>query len=313
MEQANYRFDVKDFGSWVPFLQSDGYAVLSGVANPEEVQTAINLFWELFETEFDIKRNDYSTWEKWSTDQRGIVLHVPTMQGKGAWYIRGLPNVKFAYSKIWNDEDLIVSMDSLLLWKPWWINSKWYPRTEGLHVDQNYMSKPHLDCVQGMLALYDVTEEIGGLEVVPKSHLEEARNDFIAFYKEENLRHAPDFVRIPRGNKMQGTGKLLLAKSGDLIIWDSRTVHGGKVGTLKQNTILDKTTIPSDQVKLARLTMTVNMTPRKKASQDVLEERKTGFEKGCGFNHCPHEPNITTRAKGTHTPIQLSPAQLALL
>ena len=31
---------------------------------------------------------------------------------------------------------------------------------------------------------------------------------------------------------LQGTGKLLLAKAGDLILWDSRTVHGGRVGTL---------------------------------------------------------------------------------
>ena len=58
-------------------------------------------------------------------------------------------------------------------------------------MDQNPFTKPQLDCVQGkgkckcrckcidcvqgMLPLIDVTERSGGLEVVPRSHCEDAR------------------------------------------------------------------------------------------------------------------------------------------
>lgn len=49
------------------------------------------------------------------------------------------------------------------------------PRTEGLHMDQNPWAKPGRECFQGMLPLYDVTHEIGGLQVVPKSHLAERK------------------------------------------------------------------------------------------------------------------------------------------
>ncbi len=88
---------------------------------------------------------------------------------------------------------------------PCQLEETWRPVTEGLHVDQNPFSKPGLDCVQvffvfftyfslsspfnirfvrgvlqGMLPLYDVTHETGGLEVCPRSHLPEATEAFRA-------------------------------------------------------------------------------------------------------------------------------------
>jgi len=70
-------------------------------------------------------------------------------------------------------------MDGIIVWKPWWVNKAWTPNTEGLHVDQNPFDKPYLDCYQGMVPLYDVTDVVGGLTVVPNTH----KNDWKDRYK----------------------------------------------------------------------------------------------------------------------------------
>jgi len=101
--------------------------------------------------------------------------------------------------------------------------------------------------------------------------------------------------------------KLLLAKAGDLILWDSRTIHGGLLGVGKDPAT---DTVP----KLARMSMTVCMVPKERATSDVLEARREGFIKGYGFTHWPDEINITSRGGiYNYNPIELTPAQSDLL
>jgi len=196
-------------------------------------------------------------------------------------------------------------MDSLLLWKPWWINKGWKPRTEGLHIDQNPFTKPEKLCVQGMVALYDVTNETGGLEVVPMSNLPQNQQSL----REEcpHFKTAGDFCMINFTNPVVTERKLLLAKAGDLILWDSRTIHGGLVGTGK-----DRDGVP-EETRVARMSMTVCMVPKERASEEVLRARREGFVKGYGFTHWPDEVNITNYGGMNYTPVELSPEQDLLL
>jgi len=208
------------------------------------------------------------------------------------------------FSQIWETDKLLVSMDSTILWKPWWGgHASEEPCTEGLHMDQNPWYKPGRECFQGMVPLYDVTAEVGGLQVIPKSHLDESKK----IWKESNRQRIGDFVTLSKNDPMQkGHGKLVLAEAGDLIVWDSRTVHGGFVGC-------SPTVSEENTKKLARLSQTVCMTPRSKATKLVLEKRKKGFQTGQGFSHWPHEIHVTARATGIYVPIQLSPEQEDLL
>ena len=66
---------------------------------------------------------------------------------EGAWYLRGLPKLRQVFAQIWVTDDLIVSMDSTIVWRPWWIDERWRPVTEGLHLDQNPFQKSFKDCV----------------------------------------------------------------------------------------------------------------------------------------------------------------------
>jgi ectoine hydroxylase-related dioxygenase (phytanoyl-CoA dioxygenase family) len=196
-------------------------------------------------------------------------------------------------------------MDCVLLWRPWWVDSKWKPSTEGLHLDQNPFNKPGLECIQGMVPLLPVTDASGGLQVVPDSNLEAAK---VALKRAHpHLRNSGDWCPCD-DYELQQKAILLHAEPGDLILWDGRTVHGGLVGTGKCD----------DTTELARLSVTVNMTPRSWASDLVLQRRQQGFKKGENFNHVPHESgtsNGTVRApiRRDFRPPQLTDAQLALL
>jgi len=273
---------LDDRHRWLAHLHERGYVVISGVANASEVAAAKGLLWTDLERENPgLSRADPSTWGQWvwDLDERGVVANLA--QSAGAWLVRGLSKVKRAFAAIWGTEHLLVSMDVVFVWRPWWTERTqprtWLPVTEGLHLDQNPFDKPGLDCIQGMVPLLPVTEVTGGLKVVPFSHLGEAKAETKRRYPRWEGRG--DWCRLGGSDPMQRCAILLCADPGDLILWDSRTVHGGHVGTGAS---------PSKPVGLARMTCTVAMTPQANASLEVCRLRREGFERGLAFNHCPH-------------------------
>lgn len=124
---------------------------------------------------------------------------------------------------------------------------------------------------------------------------------------------------------------LLLAKAGDLILWDSRTLHGGRVGqrarvsgTIFRESSTDEGTLeqqntPPVPVELARLAVTVCMTPKALASPGVLRAREKGYQKGCTFTHWPHEAIMTAMypppsgSRTAYQPVELPSRVLELI
>lgn len=297
-----YSFALEQWTHWESYLEKHGYCVIRAVANAEDIALATDEFWTCFESKTEgLKRDDHATWDRWRVDKRGIVLQGEVLQCAGAWRVRALPRVKQAFSRIWKEEDLIVSMDSTLLWLPWWENAKWTPRTEGLHLDQNPWNKPGRCCIQGMVPLLDVTAETGGLQVVPDSHTDEAKEAQKSRYRHWN--GAGDFCTLFGNDPLQKNAKLVLANAGDLILWDSRTVHGGLVGTGNRDI----------HGKLARLTQTVCMVPRQWATADVLQWRREAFAEGVGTTHWPQEGRQSCYSKQGYIPITLNEDQQKLL
>lgn len=279
-QQSHYSFFPEDDELWLRHLEEHGYCVLRGVVDESVVSQATTLLWSDMDRYFGAKREDYLTWGNIPTGAAGIVNRM-LPQTLGAWMIRGHEAVRTAFGKIWQTDNLLVSMDSLLIWLPWWLVPSWMPYSEGLHIDQNPFTKPNRCCVQGMVPLQDVTEATGGLEVVPGSHLPEAKERF-----KKNHMHCKQSVSdwcVLRIKSPEDENPLLLkAKAGDLILWDSRLLHGGKVGTGAMH-----------EEVLARLTVTVCMTPRSFISPGreklVLDAREKGFISGSTFSHWPHE------------------------
>ena len=106
-----------------------------------------------------------------------------------------------------------------------------------------------------------------------------------------------------------------MAKGGDLILWDSRTIHGGLVGDWEEGKGKGEGGRPEgvEEGRMARLTVTACMLPRKKASKLALRKRKEGFEAGRGFNHEANESRVTAYARGEYVAIELTKEQEALL
>eukprot|EP00091_Calanus_sinicus_P025395 TRINITY_DN9679_c0_g1_i2.p1 TRINITY_DN9679_c0_g1~~TRINITY_DN9679_c0_g1_i2.p1 ORF type:complete len:113 (-),score=30.45 TRINITY_DN9679_c0_g1_i2:88-426(-) len=96
----------------------------------------------------------------------GLVATYGAGQSEAAWFVRGVDAVKQAFADIWGTDDLISSMDSVILWRPWWRSGceGWKPQSFGVHLDQNILDRPGFLCIQGMIPLYPVTHKVGGLK-----------------------------------------------------------------------------------------------------------------------------------------------------
>lgn len=347
-KEKSYWFSIED-PAWRSHLFERGYVVVKQVALANDVDYAKSLIWNDLEGAEGIDRNDLNTWKKWCLPAHGLVASLA--QTAGPWYIRGLPRVKEVFSRIWETPDLITSMDAVIIWRPWLEGAKvaaWRPkflaaeevpeepvvstfesfpppRTEGLHLDQNPFTKPYLDCIQGMVPLYPVTRDFGGLEVIPFSHTDEQKEKFMSDFP--RFEHMGDFCLIPGRSPHCANPLLLEAEAGDLILWDSRTIHGGKVGRGLSGIVAeDSAAAPNaadgsrrvPMAELARMTCTVSMTPRAWASEEVQASRSQGFEEGLAFNHCPHEAGTSAGTihacrKLGYRAFELSAAQRALL
>lgn len=298
-------------------LESEGWTVVPGVLNSQEVETCLSLTWDWLESlGSGIDRTNPSTWKdsNWPGDfKSGITGTSGANQQPSLWFLRGHPGVQEVFSTIWSVEtsELITSMDTILLWRHGGQQAQTSPASGlNLHIDQNPFKKRGLHCVQGMIPFLEVTKDIGGLQLVPRSHREEIQEQI---RKENPLkRFSQDFVKVS-DKKYQPGAIVVEAKAGDLILWDSRVIHGSKVGPAVLET----------GEGLARCTGLVCMTPRAKASEDVLQRRERAFQTGVGFTHWPHEAvssmlgntdggNITW-SSSTYQPIQLTSDQKKVL
>mmetsp|Transcript_1355 Transcript_1355/g.1771 ORF Transcript_1355/g.1771 Transcript_1355/m.1771 type:complete len:337 (-) Transcript_1355:39-1049(-) len=273
---------------WVDYLEQHGAVVVRGVISPEEVLEARSKFWDYLEKMGEgMSRTSQTTctWGNgWKIHDCGIDWN--SNHTDAAWFLRTRPAVKEVFSKVWKTNDLITSFDSFITWRQWWLapkDSEFKPYTEGLHCDQHPKFKPGKQCVQGMIPLYDVVPQIGGLEIIPGTANDEGQQHLMKHVP--NIRHQKgDFVVLSSKDPLQGKGKLVLAKAGDLILWDSRAIHGGIVGPG-----YTKDTCPLSEGDLARLSFTICMTPKSFAKQGILEQRHNAFKKGISLNHWAHE------------------------
>ena len=307
----SYSFAVTDEEEWLSHLELHGYCVIEKVVGSDIVALATDSLWRDMEGRFGAARDDISTWSMIPNGGAGI-LNQYLPQSEGAWLIRGQESIRSIFRRIWDTDDLLVSMDSLLVWLPWWVNSSWKPHTEGLHIDQNPFYKPTRCCVQGMFPLTDVTSEIGGLEVVPGSHLPESHEVFKANHSHYK-RFPSDWCPVRTLNPADPPPVLLQARAGDLILWDSRLIHGGKVGTMPCCDFANTTAQEAESSPgLARLAVPVCMTPRAalapRLAEAVLTRREQAYVQGWTTTHWPHDPHFTFKPQPTET--AYSPASL---
>ena len=294
-------------------LEREGFTVIRAVAREEEVEKARALVWEWLESlDTGIKRAEPDTWtdEAWpdwpGRKKYGSCKSQGAAHLGATWYLRGLPRLKEVFTKFWGTEELIVSLDGMIIWRPWSEEEDRRPANLRLHADQSPVGKPGFHCLQGMLPLFPVTQSTGGTVLVPGSHLMEAQ--LLERHSAWSQSPTKDFCALSPRDPLQGEEVLVPLAPGDLLLWDSRLVHGARVG---DGSDLDPST-------LARASMCVTMGPRDKASQEVITKRKESPYKGWHFTHWPWEAprvfgGVRGEGKQKYRVPELSTDQLQLL
>jgi hypothetical protein len=283
------RFAVDDPRAY-EHLAEHGYVVIREVADREQTARIVHLFWDHLEgLGTGIKRDAPATWddERWIGDPTtGILPDYGVPQSAMLWACRGLPRVEEAFARIWDTRDLLVSFDGGGAFRPVSFKGRWKTRTSWYHVDQNGVHERGFQCVQGLVNLIDAGPERGGLVVVPGSHRRHA-----AFFEARRQEFAVvrGFVRISPEwlARLSDQPPLkVCCEAGDLVLWDSRTVHCN-TRALAKAAPLKKGEVPG----LERLVAYVCMTPRYRAYHlaQLVRERHTAFMHGAGTNHVPHE------------------------
>lgn len=144
-----------------------------------------------------------------------------------------------------------------------------------LHSDQG-PNKDGLRAIQGFVALTDQNSSTGGFQVMPGSH--HLHGEWVTSRHFDSdfclLEQAQPEREVLRGLPQQ----LVSCQAGDLVLWDSRTVHC--------NTHAE--TPPTSPVgELLRVAIYVCHIPTSQATTRDLELRRTAYERGLSCNHWP--------------------------
>ncbi|GLI74273.1 hypothetical protein PoHVEF18_002510 [Penicillium ochrochloron] len=279
------------YGDWRDDLQSQGFAVVKIAITPEKAkyyqQKALDWLTS-FNTPLDL--NDPSTWTVENLPYQGKVNtfnKYGVAHEKFMWDARMEPKVVGAFSKIWGTEKLLVSFDALNITLP---NREDKPAQKPWpHVDQSPLRRG-IHCVQGIINLSQAGPHDGSLIVLPRSNtvMEEfldTRTDPSNWKTKELQLISEDDMKWFKERDMKPLK--VMAEPGDLILWDSRTVHWGGEPSAQSNTI--------------RTVIYASYSPAEWATAESLERKKGAFEAFQATTHWAHD-NITPREKEAYLP-----------
>ena len=191
------------------------------------------------------------------------------------WDLRQEPSILSPFAKVWGTDELIVSFDSVNITLP---NRKDKPaRSPWPHVDQSPL-RQGLHCVQGIINLSQAGPEDGSLALYPGSHnlVEEyfrTQTDSTSWKAEDRYYFGKEGISWFESRGLKPIK--VQADPGDLIIWDSRTVHWGAE--------------PSERSDTIRTVVYASYAPARLASAETLKEKKRVFEKFGATTHWPHD------------------------
>jgi ectoine hydroxylase-related dioxygenase (phytanoyl-CoA dioxygenase family) len=192
------------------------------------------------------------------------------------WDARMEPGVLNAFSKLWGTDELLVSFDCLNVTLP---NRPDLPaRAPWQHIDQS-PNKRGLHCVQGIINLCSSGPDDGGLVVYPGSHL--LNDEFFDAHPNSALKQLRNDIYLFPKDELEWFEQRGLqphkvcAELGDLILWDSRTIHYGADAT--------------EAGKHIRTAIYATYMPACLAKEEQLEKKRKVFDEFGSTSHWPYE------------------------
>jgi ectoine hydroxylase-related dioxygenase (phytanoyl-CoA dioxygenase family) len=216
-------------------MDTDGFEVVRGVLSEDETA-------DLCERALD------------EMIRRPHMAHSDVM-----WELRTHPSVLQLFRRLWATNDIVTGFDGIGvshgdLVLPW-------------HVDQERPSTTRIG-IQGIMALSHHNPQTGGLQIIPRSH---------------RLHHRVVLPTIPDATKWEfqpvdvssfddkcGDVVQPVLRPGDMVVWDSRTVHRVVRGTACDD---------------RRVTAYLSFEPRSHVPPNVADRRLAGLREGISTTH----------------------------
>ncbi|KAM0748997.1 hypothetical protein T439DRAFT_343538 [Meredithblackwellia eburnea MCA 4105] len=272
-------------------LKKQGVVVVPSVISKERAAEyeSLALDWaEGFNLGF--KRDDPETWHHEQLpdlNQGGLCGLYGVSHEDFVWKVRTEPGVLAQFEELWGTKELLVSFDAINVTLP--VGDGPRSRKDGqgptgfwAHIDQEPNNLSYR-LTQGFVAITESGPKDGGLIVIKNSHLYHEK--FFArpgAYKKELDSGARNFYRYTEEDvewylSQPGVEKIKVeANAGDLVMWDSRTIHWNCT--------------PEDG--RIRVVVYTCYAPRSHATAEVLKRKAEIFEARQRTTHWPAENTV---------------------
>ncbi|VUC30168.1 unnamed protein product [Clonostachys rosea] len=229
--------EATDAPEWLNTLHDKGWTTVPGTIPREKALAyADKCYTWLEEWGFGYDRKDPSTRKGTNlpyTHRNGIFARYGIAHEQFVWDLKSEPALVEKFAQIWGTNELLVSYDGLNMSLP----EAERPKTDPVfapwaHVDQSPL-RTNLQCVQGILNLLPNGPEDGGLMVLEGSSKYYAELwEHFDHKKGENgwNKWEQQFLDEDMCVWLESKGckwVKVTCEPGDLLLWDSRTVHYG--------------------------------------------------------------------------------------
>ena len=246
------------------FWQENGYVVIPNAVQQENLDRMVETIWQFL----DMDPDDSETWYKYkpyTRDDRSSPISgagmVEMYQHQALWDNRQHPKIHQAFSEIWDDERLWVSIDRANMKPPARDDRPEWGHQGMIHWDVDTSEQPIRFGVQGVLYLTDTAENQGGFQCVPGFN--NTFEEWVKTQPEDRNPHQPDLADLQV--------KSIAGKAGDLLIWHRLLAHGN--GHNK-----------SDKPRLAQY---ITMSPAPKDSEEARQGRIKAWQERRPLSNWP--------------------------
>ncbi len=285
-------------------VEEYGVAIIPSVLNNNEIKAMNDGMWHTLEHitknfETPMKRNKKDTYKeiyKLFPNHSMLIQHYSIGHAQFIWDIRQNNKICDVFSKFWNveKEDLICSFDAASWHMPHEITNRGFFRKSWLHTDQSFKDSD-FKCLQSWVTGYDVNPGDATLTFLEKSHkYHKEFNDVFKITDRDKQIAKKDWFKLENEEqhkffKEKECNKYSIkCKAGDLVCWDSRTMHCGQEPLKKR----DKANF--------RNVAYICMTPRSFAHNKILDKRIKAFEEMRMTTHWPHKAILFGKAPRTY-------------
>lgn len=249
-------------------VQRDGYVVVPNVVPSENLAAVVADIWR----HTGASPDDRESWYKPDLISKNGMVEM--YQYQSIWNNRQHPRLYAIFSDILGTERLWVSLDRANLKPPADPAHPEHNQTGFIHWDTDTSRYPDIPFrVQGVLALTDTDESMGGFQCVPELY-----RDLASWLPKQQADRNP---RVP-----DLTGYAITKvpmKAGDLVIWDTLLPHGNGHNV-------------SDRPRLAQY---ITMAPAQEGDEELRQARIQSWRDRLPGPRFPGDPRQIEQRTGT--------------